>query len=119
MSFVVMAVEGALLASSPGRWAAVGVAVLVAAKTLKVWAIRSLGPRWTFRVLVPPGSTLVDHGPYAFVRHPNYVAVIGELLGFALVVNARVTGPVATALFGLLLRARVRAENAALRHPPC
>lgn len=116
--FVVMAIEGATLGPRPGTSTVIGAIVLVAAKALKVWAIRSLGQRWTFRVLVPPGSPLVSHGPYAFVRHPNYVAVIGELIGFALVVGARVTGPVATVVFGLLLRARIRAEDDALRHPP-
>ena len=118
-AFVVMAIEGALLGPPPGMTTVIGVVVLVAAKVLKFWAIRSLGPRWTFRVLVPPDAPRVSHGPYAFLNHPNYVAVVGELIGFAIVVGARLTGPIATIVFGLLLRHRIRVENDALRHPPC
>ena len=118
-AFVAMAIEGALLGPPPGMTTVIGVVVLVAAKVLKFWAIRSLGPRWTFRVLVPPDAPRVSHGPYVFLNHPNYVAVVGELIGFAIVVGARLTGPIATIVFGLLLRHRIRVENDALRHPPC
>lgn len=118
-AFVVMAIEGALLGPAPGATTVVGVMVLVAAKALKFWAIRSLGSRWTFRVLVPPDASRVTHGPYAWINHPNYVAVVGELIGFAIVVGARLTGPIATIVFGVLLLQRIRVENTALRHPPC
>ena len=114
-AFVVMAIEGAMFGPPPGITTAFGVLVLVAAKALKVWAIRSLGQRWTFRVLVPPNAPRVSHGPYAFVNHPNYIAVVGELIGFAIVVGARLTGPVATIVFGLLLRTRIKVENSALQ----
>ena len=43
---------------------------------------------WTFRVLVPPGSARTLRGPYRLLRHPNYVAVVGELAGFALLARA-------------------------------
>jgi methyltransferase len=68
---------------------------------------------------VPPAGTLVDRGPYAFVRHPNYIAVLGEIVAVALIVGARVTGPLSFFFFGELIRRRIRVENAALRHPPC
>jgi methyltransferase len=113
-AFVLMAVEGAAIGPAPGRMTVAGVVVLVASKLLKAWAIASLGPRWTFRVLVVPGAPLVTRGPYAFVRHPNYIAVIGELAGMALLVGARVTGPLATVLFSLLIRQRIGVENRAL-----
>lgn len=119
LSFVAMAIEGALSGPAPGMATIVGVGVLALAKALKVWAIASLGSRWTFRVLVPPDSSLVTHGPYAWMRHPNYLAVIGELVGFAVLVGARISGPVATFLFCWLLAGRIRTEDHALRHPPC
>lgn len=115
VAFVVMAIEGAMYGPPPGVTTAFGILVLVAAKALKVWAIRSLGQRWTFRVLVPPDAPRVSHGPYAFVNHPNYIAVIGELIGFAIVVGARLMGPLATMVFGLLLRNRIRVEDGALQ----
>lgn len=93
---------------------AIGGSVFGAAKVLKYWAIGSLGDRWTFRVLVPPGSQRVVRGPYAFIRHPNYVAVVGELLGMALLAHAPLTGAASLVLFGALLRIRIRVEEGAL-----
>jgi methyltransferase len=117
--FVVMALEGAFFGPPAGLVTLAGLILLGASKALKFWAIASLGTRWTFRVLVPPGASLVSSGPYAYVRHPNYVAVMGELASMALLVGARVSGPVAMLIFGVLMRHRIRVEEAALRHPPC
>lgn len=114
LSFVVMAMEGALVGPEPGIATMIGAALLGVSKALKFWAIASLGTRWTFRVLVPPGVPSVASGPYAWVRHPNYVAVIGELVSMALLVGARVTGPVAMLLFALLIRRRIAVEEASL-----
>jgi methyltransferase len=96
-----------------------GAVLMAASKALKFWAITTLGQRWTFRVLVLPGAPLVVHGPYALVSHPNYIAVVGEMVSMAVLVHAPVSGPLATLLFGLLLRRRIRVENAALRHLAC
>jgi len=92
-----------------------GLAIFGVAKLLKYWAIMSLGPRWTFRVLVLPGAPLVTRGPYAWVRHPNYIAVIGELIGFAVLVGAPGTAVVVIYLFARLLRRRMKIEDRALR----
>ena len=70
------------------------------AKLFKVWAIASLGHRWTYSVLVLPGAPLVTTGPYRLMRHPNYVGVIGELVAMALVTNARIAGPAGLFFFG-------------------
>ena len=91
-----------------------GVGVFVVAKALKYWAIASLGPLWTFRVLVPPDLTLVASGPYRFMSHPNYAAVVGELGGMALMAQAPVAGTISIAAFGVLLLARIRIEERAL-----
>jgi methyltransferase len=79
-----------------------------------MWAITTLGVRWTFRVLIPPEVPSIARGPYAVVRHPNYIAVIGELAGMALIVWAPVTGTLAVVGFGLLLRRRIAIEDRAL-----
>ena len=116
-AFVAMALDGALVGPAPGVSTVIGGVLLVAAKTLKAWAIVSLGRRWTYRVLVLPNVPLVSHGPYAVVRHPNYMAVLGELVGMAVLVGARVAGPVATIAFALLLRRRIIVEERALANP--
>ena len=112
--FVAMLAEGALLgARIGGRWFAAGLIIFAAAKLLKWWAIATLGPFWTFRVIVVPGSSSVDTGPYRFMRHPNYVAVVGEIVGVALMTRARVSGPIALVVFGTLLMRRIAVENRA------
>ena len=80
----------------------------------RIWVLRTLGPRWTFRVLVPPGATAVASGPYRFYRHPNYAAVTGELLGVAFMAHSIVAGPLATIAFVLLIRRRIVVEERAL-----
>ena len=113
--FVAMAVEGALAGPASPVLIATGAAVFVLGKSLKFWAIHALGDYWTYRVLVIPGAPLVTHGPYRLFRHPNYIGVIGELIGMALAVDARVTGLIGTVFFSFLLWRRIRAEEAALR----
>jgi methyltransferase len=65
----------------------------------------------------------VTRGPYRFLRHPNYVAVIGELISGALMTGAAVSGSLAVVLFGMLISRRISVEDEALassaRHPPC
>lgn len=113
-AFLLMLAEGIWRQASFDKVFAIGLAMLIGAKALKYWTMVTLGPRWTFRVLVPPDSTRVVSGPYRFHRHPNYVAVIGELLGAALMTHALVAGPLATIAFGLLIRRRITVEERAL-----
>ena len=106
--------EGALRHVTPDSAFAVGAAVFAAAKLLKYWAIASLGARWTFRVLVPPGSVRTLRGPYRWLSHPNYIGVAGELSGAAIAMHAIVAGPIAVAGFCVLMAHRVRVEEKAL-----
>jgi methyltransferase len=117
-AFLLMALEGLWRSPLAGWTVPAGAVLFVAAKLLKVWAIRALGHRWTYKVLVLPGEPLVTAGPYAFVRHPNYLAVLGELVGMALMMHARVAGPLATVGFAALMWRRVVAEEAALGLAP-
>lgn len=112
--FLGMAAEAWLRGAGVNAWFAAGLPIFVAAKGLKYWAIATLGERWTFRVLVPPGSTRRVAGPYRFLRHPNYVGVAGELLGTALMAQAPLAGAASLLGFGALMRARIRIEERAL-----
>jgi methyltransferase len=94
--------------------AVTGAGMFLVAKALKYWVIATLGTRWTFRVLVPPGSQRTIRGPYRVLRHPNYLAVAGELAGFALLAQAPIAGTLALLVFGLLMILRVRVEERAL-----
>jgi methyltransferase len=92
----------------------VGVSMFAAAKALKWWAIGSLGRNWTFRVIVVPGMSLVHSGPYRFMRHPNYLAVVGELVGTWCMTAATFAGPAATLAFSALMLKRINVEGRAL-----
>jgi methyltransferase len=113
-SFMAMIVEGLVTGPVPGAAVAAGAIVFTAAKALKWWAILTLGEAWTFRVIVVPGGRRVASGPYRFLRHPNYVGVLGELAGIALMSGARVAGPLATLGFAVLILRRIAVESRAL-----
>jgi len=113
--FLAMIAEGWWWAAAmPAGVRVAGLVIFVAAKLLKWSAILSLGTAWTFRVIVRPGAPLVAAGPYRWLRHPNYVAVVGELVGVALMSGARVAGPLGTVFFAVLMLKRVRVEERAL-----
>lgn len=114
-AFLAMIAEGAVRGNPPPAIIAGGATLFVLAKSLKWWAILSLGQFWTFRVIIVPGTRLVESGPYRLVRHPNYVAVVGELVAVALMTGARFVGPLAAALFALLLAKRIAVETRALK----
>jgi methyltransferase len=90
------------------------VAVVVAAQGLRWWCIATLGPQWNTRVVVIPGAARVASGPYRFLPHPNYVAVIAEGMALPLVHTAWITALVFSVLNAALLRTRIKVENAAL-----
>jgi len=100
---------------APGR--AINLALLALFALVEVgrfWVLRTLGTRWTTRIIVVPGEQLVASGPYRYVDHPNYVVVTAEIALLPLVFGL---GPVAL-IFSLLnaavLTIRIRAENLAL-----
>lgn len=116
--FLAILAEGAWRGVPPDRWVLAGAALFATAKGLKYWAIAALGSRWTFRVLVPPGSVRIERGPYRWMAHPNYVAVAGELIGAAVAMHAVLTGPIAVAGFCILMVRRVVVEEKALADVP-
>lgn len=102
------------LALAPGwpMW----LALFAGAQLLRYWAITSLGRRWNTRVLVVPGLAPVRRGPYRFLAHPNYVAVVVELAAVPMIFGAT-TVTIAASLVNLvlLLGVRIPCETAALR----
>ena len=89
-------------------------ALVVAAQGLRWWCITTLGRQWNTRVVVIPGATRIDGGPYRWFSHPNYVAVAIEGLALPLVHTAWVTALAFTTLNAALLSTRVSVENRAL-----
>jgi methyltransferase len=93
-------------------------AVVLLAQALRWWCIATLGHRWNTRVIVVPGLPPVTSGPYRFLSHPNYVAVVVEGVALPLVHACWITAVVFTVLNALLLTVRIRVENAALASLP-
>ena len=126
LCFVLMIAEGIWRVSTAGAppglaapsWFASGLLMFVAAKAVKYWAIHALGDRWSFRVMVLPGAPLITSGPYRYVAHPNYIGVIGELAGTAMMMGAVATGPIGVVLFGFVLWKRIRCEETSLGLAP-
>ena len=89
-------------------------AVVAGAQVLRWWCIRTLGHQWNTRVVVVPGAGRVIGGPYRFMSHPNYVAVVAEGIALPLVHSAWITACVFTMLNAALLATRITVENTAL-----
>lgn len=85
--------------------------VLAAATLLRAWVIATLGERWTTRVVWAPGRRLAQTGPYRWLRHPNYLAVILEIAALPLVHGAWLTAGIFSCANLILLRVRVRTEE--------
>jgi methyltransferase len=81
---------------------------------LRFWVMRTLGARWTTRIIVLPEAPLVSAGPYRFLSHPNYAVVIGEIAVLPLVLGLPWLAVVFTILNAGVLMIRIRAENRAL-----
>ena len=92
--------------------------IVLAAQGLRWWCIATLGRQWNTRVVVVPGAPRVTGGPYRYLPHPNYVAVIAEGVALPLVHTAWVTALVFTVLNAVLLRTRINTENRALASLP-
>lgn len=89
--------------------------VVVLSQGLRWWCIATLGRQWNTRVIIVPDMTLVRRGPYRWLRHPNYVAVVAEGVALPLVHTAWVTALAFTVLNAVLLKVRIASEEAALR----
>ena len=88
--------------------------VFLLLQALRIWTLATLGRRWTTRIIVVPGETLVARGPYRFISHPNYIVVIGEIAVLPLCLGLPWFALVFSIANGLVLTVRIRAENAAL-----
>lgn len=102
-----------------GRWfpgwfgfAALGLVLL--SQGLRYAAVATLGQRWNVRIIVWPGERPITSGPYRWVRHPNYVAVIVEICFLPLVHGAWVTSAVFSVANAWMLSVRIREEERAL-----
>ena len=89
-------------------------AAFVALQGLRLWILAALGPRWTTRIIVLPGTPLVASGPYRYFPHPNYAVVVAEIALLPLALHLSVLALIFTVLNLTVLAIRIRAESRAL-----
>lgn len=83
-------------------------------QAFRVWVLATLGPYWTTRVITVPDAPLVNRGPYRFLRHPNYLVVIGEIALLPLVFGQIANAIVFSMVNGAVLAWRIHVEESAL-----
>lgn len=99
----------------PAPWVSLAwLAALAAATGLRWWSIQSLGGSWNVRAEVPDDLKPVTSGPYRFLRHPNYLALIIEFVALPMAGGAWLSALGLSALNGFALAGRIRAEEAQL-----
>jgi len=89
-------------------------AVFMLIEILRIWVFATLGERWTTRIIVVPGETLVRRGPYRFLNHPNYAVVVAEIAVLPLVFGLWKVALLFSLLNAAVLTLRIRQENHAL-----
>lgn len=89
-------------------------ALLLAATALRVWTLRTIGRAWNVRVVEPDEGLIATDGPYAYIRHPNYLVVILEIAALPLLHTAWVSALGLSALNAFVLFHRIRTEEATL-----
>jgi protein-S-isoprenylcysteine O-methyltransferase Ste14 len=91
------------------------VAIAVASTWLVNAAARRLGKQWALTARVVEGHTLIQDGPYRFVRNPIYTGMFGMLVATGLAVTQWIPLLVAIVLFAVGTWIRVRSEERLLR----
>jgi methyltransferase len=110
--------HGASGAGPPGLFAWAMAGLWAAALALRVWTLRTLGRLWHVRVIRRTRQPVVTGGPYRFIRHPNYLAVIVEIAAVPLLLGAYGTAVLASLANAAILGARIRREEAYLMAVP-
>ncbi|HEY2253410.1 MAG TPA: isoprenylcysteine carboxylmethyltransferase family protein [Planctomycetaceae bacterium] len=95
-------------------FAILGSCLFAAGFVIRRWVLRSLGTMWAIDVDIKPDHRLIKTGPYRFCRHPNYLAMLLEMIGFCLIPSAFYSLTVFLPLYVIALAARIRIEEAAL-----
>jgi methyltransferase len=101
------------VAPAPVFWT--GLAALGLAQLLRFWALRTLGPMWNARGLIHADQQIVSSGPYRYIKHPNYLAVLIELIAIPVIGGAWRSLALLTLPHLVVLWRRIKGEEALLR----
>eukprot|EP00694_Reclinomonas_americana_P007792 EC799228.1.p2 GENE.EC799228.1~~EC799228.1.p2 ORF type:complete len:232 (+),score=78.92 EC799228.1:25-720(+) len=92
------------------------VLVMLAAAALRFWAMHTLGEMFSRTLVIQSDGRhnrhrIITHGPYAWVRHPGYLANILLWAPYALLLTHSVLLTVAVAVFAVVWRYRIEGEE--------
>jgi protein-S-isoprenylcysteine O-methyltransferase Ste14 len=106
-----------VLRSRPLAVAASGLAILAAVGSawLVTNAVKTLGKEWSITARLVQGHTLATSGPYAYVRHPIYTAMLGMLVATGLALSHLIALLAALIVFFIGTIIRIRSEEKLLR----
>ena len=93
---------------------AIALAAYLVLQVFRFWVFWTLGTRWTTRIIVVPGESLVTSGPYRLLSHPNYAVVTGEIAVLPLVFGEWQVAIIFSVLNAAVLFVRIREEERAL-----
>jgi len=98
---------------------AISMAVLfILSNLLRWWVIRTLAGHWNVEVMESSRVGVVSSGPYRWVRHPNYVAVVIEIFSLPMIHTAWITAIIGTLGDLEILRRRLSVEDGFLLSNP-
>lgn len=112
--FIGILTEVVMFKSTMPSWWKLTFGIFILTQVMRVWCIKSLGRFWNTRIYVVPSAAVIRNGPYRFLRHPNYLVVITELLVIPLTFGAYYTAASASIINLALLYIRINKEESAL-----
>ncbi len=117
--FVLLPIELFVRRPGFGGWIS-GLAVVgtAFALVLRGWTLKTIGRSWNVRVIGGKDYPIVSHGPYRFIRHPNYLVVMMELAFIPLVYHLYWSTVILSVLNILVLRRRILDEEKVLFENP-
>ena len=102
-----------------GGWLSIlAVTLTLSALLLRCWTLKTIGKAWNVRIVYGRDYPIVSSGPYRFIRHPNYLVVILELLWIPLIYHLYFSALLLTLANALVLRARIAEEERVLFENP-
>jgi methyltransferase len=112
--FISLVLENFLLQRELNRFWVLFFLIFLIAQLLRYSAIYSLGVYWNTKVLVVPGSELTTKGPYRYLKHPNYIAVVVEIAVIPLIFSCYFTSILFSIMNLIVVRRRIGIEESAL-----
>lgn len=92
----------------------VGVALMLAGLAFRFYSMSLLGRFFTYSVAVQTGQSVIEAGPYRYIRHPSYTGALITLIGFGLAMGNWLGLAILLCLMGIGYAYRISVEEAAL-----